>query len=81
MEKIKINRRFIILVIFIIMLFFIFLGLQFFTNKGPKSNFTPTPIKLTPVPNNILKPAEGSFNENNPQIWIGEDGNRIVGDN
>ncbi len=80
MERFKINRKFALLVIVVVVLFLAFLWLLFSTNTGPKSKLTPTPASPSRVPNNNTEKFKGSFNENDPKLWIGEDGKRIKGD-
>lgn len=81
MEKLKINRKFVLLVVLILVLFIIFLWFLFPANKNSKSNLTPTPIKPTQFPSTKTESFKDSFNENDPQLWIDEDGKRITGDN
>lgn len=80
MEKTKINRKFVLIVVVVLVLFLAFLWLLFSTNAGPDSKLTPTPARPSRIPNNSTEKFKDSFNENDPKIWIGEDGKRIKGD-
>lgn len=80
MEKTKINRKFVLIVVVVLMLFIAFLWLLFSTDTGSKSKLTPTPARPSRVPDNSTEKFKDSFNENDPRLWIDEDGKRIKGD-